>query len=200
MNSGNWQHHSSAPLWVKLFSYISVAALLFFVLHTAILFIYAGEIDGGKFNVETWTQELYLNIWAVLPVFLFVTGKSLQQKPEGRTLLICAALFAALYLLNFGNTYEWLDIPHLQYPMTLLLLIILGVWIAAVAKRKKTISDALKFIWLFGFVYSFAVPRFVPSGHEAGNFMLASMFIFPFMMAVGFVHFFRKPKTIAHAT
>jgi hypothetical protein len=193
MNSGNWQHSSTAPFFVKLLAYVSLIALGFFLVHTLVMF-------NGSFNAAVWTQELYFNIWVALPLFLFITGKSVLQKPQGKILIVLALLFGICYLLNVGNTYEWVDIRHLQYPMSILLLGILITWITAVLKRKKTMLDGLKFLWLFGFIYSYIVPRFVPSGHEAGNFLLGSMFVFPFMMALGFVQFFRKPKPAEYAT
>lgn len=200
VNTANWQHHSTAPIFIRLLSYVSVIALGFFLFHTTIMFVYDAEINSGKFEVATWTQELYFNIWVALPLFLLVCGQSLQNKKLNKLLLVFTGLFAVCYLLNIGNAYEWVDIAHLQFPMSIALLGIFTIWIIAVLKRKKTILDILKLLWLFGLIYSFVVPRFVPSGHEAGNFLLGSMLVFPFMMTIGFIHFFRKPKTADHAT
>ena len=80
-----------------------------------------------------------------------------------------------------------------------LLLGILITWIVIVVARKKAIPDGLKFLWLLGFIYAYVVPRFVPGGHEAGNFLLGSMFVFPFMMALGLVQFYQQPKPTEHA-
>jgi hypothetical protein len=200
VNTGAWQHHSSAPLAVKLLVYISFTALLFFLFHAAMMFTHDEEINNGTYSVATWVQELYFNIWVTLPAVLLVTGKSLQDKKRSKLLLAFCALFAVCHLLNIGNTYEWVDIRHLQYPSSIALLGILITWIIIVSKRRKTILDALKLLWLFGMIYSFIVPRFVPGGHEAGNFLVGSMLVFPFMMAVGFVNFFRKPNTVGHGT
>lgn len=164
------------------------------------MFAYDEEINNGKFSVATWTQELYFNIWVALPLFLFICGKSLQDNKLNKLLLVFTGLFGVCYLLNIGNAYEWVDIPHLQFPMSIALLGILTTWLLAVRKRKKSVLDLLKLLWLFGLIYSFVVPRFVPSGHEAGNFLLGSMFVFPFMMTLGFVQFFYSPKASQHGT
>lgn len=164
------------------------------------MFAYDSEINNETFTVATWVQELYFNIWVVLPICLLVTGKSLQNNKLNKLLLAFSALFAICYLLNIGNTYEWVDIPHLQFPTSVALLGILVTWIIIVSQRKKSILDALKFLWLFGMIYSFIVPRFVPGGHEAGNFLLGSMLVFPFMMILGFIQFFQKPKIPIHGT
>lgn len=163
------------------------------------MFIYSKQIDAGTFYVAPWTQELYFNVWVAAPLFLALTGKSFAAGRTGKTVLAFTVLFGILYIVNIGNTYEWLDIAHLQYPMSILLLGILITWSLIVARRKNTILDALKFLWLFGFIYAYVVPRFVPGGHEAGNFLLGSMFVFPFMMTLGLVLFYRKPKPTEHA-
>lgn len=200
MNSERWKHNSTAPVWIKSLVWFSMLATLFFIVHTSVLFIFSEEIGKGTFYIAAWTQEIYFNIWVAVPLMLFLVGKSLNGTTASKVLVWFTGLFGACYLLNIGNTYEWVDIPHLQFPMSAFLLGILITWITIVIKRKKTVLDGLKFIWLLGFAYSFIVPRFVSGGHEAGNFLLASMFVFPFMMLVGSVQFFRKPKTITHAT
>lgn len=199
VKSGHWQHHSTAPIWLRVLSYLTAAAVLFFLFHTLMLFVYSTEIDNGDFYIAAWTQEIYFNVWVAAPLFLALCGRSFGTERIGKMLLIFTVLFGIFYLVNIGNTYEWLDIAHLQYPMSALLLCILITWSIIAARRKKTVLDGLKFVWLFGFIYAFIVPRFVPSGHQAGNFLLASMFIFPFMMTLGFVQFFRKPKNTEHA-
>jgi len=196
MNTANWQHNSTAPLWMKILSVIIALAVLFFVVHTAILFSWG---DDQSFYIAPWTQEIYFNIWVAAPLFFFLTGHSIRSKLS-KLLIVFLTLFGVCYLLNIGNNYEWVDIPHLQFPMSAALLGILITWTITVFRRKKTVFDVLKFLWLFGFVYSFIVPKFVPGGHEAGNFLLASMFIFPFMMTVGLVQFYRKPKPTINAT
>jgi hypothetical protein len=199
MNTANWQKNFTAPIGIKILAVIAALATAFFVFHTAMMFAYDEEITRGTFYIAAWTQEIYFNIWVAAPVVLFLIGKSMQSK-QSKLLIVFTALFAVCYLLNIGNTYEWIDIPHLQFPMSAALLGILITWIITVIKRKKTVLDALKFLWLFGFVYSFIVPRFVPGGHEAGNFLLGSMFVFPFMMTLGLLQFYRRFNTSPDAT
>lgn len=194
MTANSWRHFSTAPLIIKFLSFITAVGTLFFIFHTAVQFIYEKEIDSGTYYIATWTQELYLNLWMALPLFLAIIGTTIHDKRVNKWLIVFVCIFGIGHLLNIGNAQEWVDIPHLQYPQSIALIGILTVWIIHITKKKKSIPDILKFIWLFGLTYSFVIPRFVPSGHEAGNFFLASMFVFPIMMIYGLVLFFKKPK------
>lgn len=196
MTAKNRRHFSTAPLIIKILSLFTAAGTLFFVFHTIIQFIFEKEIESGTYYIATWTQELYLNLWMALPLFLALIGTTIHDRRVNKWLIAFVIVFGICHLLNIGNTQDWVDIPHLQFPQSIALIGINIVWIIHITKKKKSALDILKFIWLFGLTYSFVVPRFIPGStmHQAGNFFLASMFVFPLMMILGLVLFIKKPK------
>jgi hypothetical protein len=188
MTHAPWGNYRTAPLLIKLFGWLCIPATLFFVVHTIIQFIYSDTIIYA-----VWIDELYHVLWNALPVFLYLSGSMIADKKLRITTNVFIVLYGSFSLLNFGNAYEWVDIPHLQYPQTIALIGLLTTWLIHLFRRKKHILDLFKFIWLFGLTYVFAVPRFVQSGHEAGNFYFASLFAFPVMMGIGlYLFFFNK--------
>src|SRR3989338_6176201 len=169
MNTKPWGHFHTAPLAIKALSVLCVFGTLFFIFHTIAQFIYEKEIAAGTFYIAPWTQELYLNLWVALPVFLVLTGTAIRNPRVKKPIVVFVLLFGVCYVLNIGNVYEWVDIPHLQYPQSVALIGMLVCWIINITKKKKSALDILKFICLFGLSYAFIVPRFVRSGHELGN-------------------------------
>lgn len=194
MTAKSWDKFHTAPILIKILSVLSAIGTLFFLFHTIAQFIYEKEINAGTFYIAPWTQELYLNLWVALPLFFVITGTAVRNNRIKKPLIAFVILFGVCYLLNFGNTYDWVDIPHLQYPQSVALIGINVTWIMHIAKKKKSVLDILKFIWLFGLTYAFVIPRFIRSGHESGNFFLVSMFVFPAMMILGLFYFFKKQK------
>lgn len=195
MNLNSWRNYRTAPLSIKLLAWLCIPATLFFIFHTFVQFAYETEINEGRLAIDTWVYELYHFIWWALPFFLFITGTMIAHKKLRILAAISGILFASCYFMNLGNAYEYVDIPHLQYPQSIALLGLFTTWMIHLLRRKKHFSDIFKFIWLFGLCYSFIVPRFVRSGHESGNFYLASLFVFPVMMTIGLIYFSNKNQT-----
>lgn len=185
MTHNPWGNYKHSPTSIKILGWLCIPAVLFFIAHTIIQFVYADDIIFSP-----WIGELYTMIWLATPLFLYLTGSMIGNKKMRITTNVFLVLYGSCFLLNLGNAYEWVDIPHLQYPMSIALLGILTLWIIHVIRREKNILDLFKFIWLFGLTYSFIVPKFVPHKHEAGNFYFASIFIFPVMMIIGLYYFF----------
>lgn len=185
MTHNPWGNNKHAPVAIKALAWFSVLATIFVVAHSIIQFVFADDVA-----FEPWIGELYFALWQATPVFLYLTGSMIAEKKLRITANIFMVFYATYYLVNIGNAYEWVDIPHLQYPASAALIGLLVTWFIHFFRRKKEINDFFKFVWLFGLVYFFAVPRFVQSDHEGGNFYLASLAAFPIMMSIGLYKFF----------
>lgn len=123
MTHNPWGNNKNAPLAVKILAWLCIPITLFFLAHTIIRFAFSSSL-----NYEIWIDEIYLGLWVVAPIFLYLTGSLISEK-RLRIITNCALLlFGSCYLLNLANLYEWVDIPHLQYPMSVALITILVVW------------------------------------------------------------------------
>ncbi len=190
----NLQHFSTSPLWMKAFSFLTAIATLFYAFHLVMDFALA-----DKFEAARWVKEVHFYIAIYFPGFLLLTSTFNTRKSLHRAAWIAAIVFGVCIGLNIPNSYEIVDIYHLQYPTSLALLALLTVAIIHFVKKQKNSTDVIKLLWLFCLVYSYVVPNFVTKYHQAGWFILAMQFVFPVMMTIGLVQFFRKPKTPTHA-
>lgn len=191
MNSATWQHNSTAPLWIKILSWLTIATTAFFTFHLVILFGF-----GDQLSPATWITEIYFYVACFFPGFLVLTGSLNRKKKLARVLWIAIALYGICIALNIPNSHEIIEIYHLQFPTSIALLTMLIIYAIHFFQKEKNALDYVKFLWLFCFVYMYVVPKFVPGGHQAGWFLVGMQFIYPVMMTAGLIQFYRKPKPL----
>lgn len=190
MNQGNWQNFRTAPLALKLFSFLAVLGTVFFVFHSIILIVYSKTIEP-----QAWVQEVYFNIFTGIPIFLLFTGTMITEKRYRIALWTFLGIFILGHIINIFNTYEWIDIGGLQYPMSVALLSLFVTYCIHFFRKKKGILDIFKIIWFACLMWVYIAPRFIQSGHKAGWFLIAAQCIFPILMTIGLFQFYRNKQS-----
>lgn len=190
----NLRHYSTAPLWMKLFSYVTTLTTAFYAFH-----LFMDFALGDRFQASRWVKEVHFYIACFFPVFLLLTSTFNERKNLNRVAWIASCLFAVCIALNIPNSLELIEIYHLQYPTSIALITMVTVAIIHFVKKKKNVTDVIKLIWLFSLMYAYVVPNFVTKYHQAGWFIIAMQFIYPVMMTIALVQFYRKPKSTEYA-
>jgi hypothetical protein len=188
------RHYSTSPVWMKILSFLTAATTLFYAFH-----LFMDFVLKDQFEAAMWVREVHFYIACFFPGFLLLTSTIGENKVRARVMWAAAGLYAVCIALNIPNSHEVIEIYHLQYPTSIALLIMLTVAIIHFVKKKKNMTDVIKLAWLFSFTYMYVVPRFVPTKHQAGWFVIAMQVIYPIMMTIGLIQYYRKPKNSAYA-
>lgn len=186
MSDNNWSHYKTAPLLLRIFSWITIAGTLFFMFHSVILIVYSDTLEP-----QAWVQEIYFNLFTALPIFLLFTGTLITEKKYRWPLWVFLGVFIIGHIINIFNTYELADIGGLQYPMSVALLGLFVTYVIHFIRKRKSVLDFLKISWFASLMWVYVAPRFIQSGHRAGWFLIAAECIFPVMMIVGLIQFYR---------
>ncbi len=190
VKKANLRHYSSAPLWMKLLSFVVTIATLFFTFHLVMDLAFS-----DKFEAAMWVKEVHFYIACFVPGFLLLTSTFNDRKNLNRVVWSASILYAICIALNIPNSHEVIEIYHLQFPTSIALLVMLTAAIIHFVKKQKNVFDVIKLLWLFSFTYMYVVPKFVSKYHQAGWFLIAMQFLFPVVMAIGLIQFYRKPKS-----
>jgi hypothetical protein len=182
----HWQHYATAPVWLKILSWICLVSTGFVSFHSIMLW--------GDYQPENWVQEIYFNLLCGLPLFVFTIGSMIQNKKFRWPLLVFGGVFGGGYLLNIFNKWYELEISHLQWVGGISLLGWFVSYCIHLVKKNKKAYDIVHFIWFASISWSYIAQRFVPGGGKAGYFLLTSMILFPVIMVWGFIRFFKEPK------
>jgi hypothetical protein len=183
-----WRHYSTSPLFLKILSWLTVLGCGFVIFHFYMLWT--------DYEPQRWVQELYFNLLCGLPFFLFLTGTLIHDKKLRVLTGIFFGVFTICYFLNVLNAWDYLAIGGLQWPLGVSLLGLFIVYLVHFSRKKIMLLEIVKLLWFISISYSFLAQRFIPGGGKAGYFLLASMFLFPLMMALGFWKYFRKPVEV----
>lgn len=189
VKNGNLQHFSTAPMWMKILSIITSIATLFYAFHLVIKMGFDDQVVRS-----VWVDEVHFYIACFFPGFLLLSGTFPERKRLNRVAWMASLVYAVCLGLNIPNSHELIEIYHLQYPTSIALLTMLTVAVIHFVKKQRNVSDVLKLLWLFSFTYLYVVPKFVPKYHQAGWFLVAMQCLFPVVMAIGLIQFYRNPK------
>jgi hypothetical protein len=190
----NLRSYATAPLWLKLFSFLTAATTLFYAFHLVMQFLFDDHVQRS-----IWLDEIHFYIPCFFPVFLLITSTFNERRNLNRVVWIASIVYALCLLINIPNAYDIISVYHLQYPTSVALLVMLTAAIIHFVKKRKNAVDVLKLVWLFCLVYGYAVPNFITKYHQAGWFLIGMQFLFPVMMTIALVQFFQKPKPTDHA-
>ena len=109
---------------ISILAWICIPLVLFFIGQTLVQLAFSDDIA-----FEAWIGETYFIVWQSAPLFLYLTGTMISDKKLRITANIFLVLYGVYYILNLGNTYEYVDIPHLQYPASIALTGLTVTWL-----------------------------------------------------------------------